>query len=129
MPVTSKKIIAYIYSHAGSFSRKELIDELAHLRVEHRTKKGRRKGKKAAPSDDTTVIDETLDDIVSTGLVKRKKNIYAKIHPFIAEGKIRINKTGNAVFQAYDNEIIIKKDDTAGAHDNDYVAVKIIDVK
>jgi ribonuclease R len=129
MPVTSKKIIAYIYSHTGSFSRKELIEELARPRIEHRNKKDRRKGKHPAPSNDTAVIDETLDGIVSAGLVKRKKNIYVRVHPFVAEGKIRVNKTGNAVFHAFDNEIIIKKDDTAGAHDTDYVEVKIIDVK
>jgi ribonuclease R len=129
MPVTSKKIIAYIYSHAGSFSRKELIDELAHPRIEHRNKKGRRKVKPSDGGRDIAVIDETLDGIVSSGLVKRKRNDYIKIHPFAAEGKIRINKTGNAVFQAFENEIIIKKDDTAGAHDNDYVAIKVIDIK
>jgi ribonuclease R len=129
MPVTSKKIIAYINSHPGSFSRKELIDELAHPRAEQSNKKGRKKGKRPSPSSDIALIDETLDSIVSAGLVKKKRNIYVKVHPLVAEGKIRVNKTGNAVFHAFDNEIVIRKDDTAGAHDNDHVAVKIIDVK
>ncbi len=130
MPITSKKIVAYINARTGEFTRKEITHDLVSQKIDRPHKKAGKKTKHSEPTRDASkIIDETLDDMVAVGLVRKKRNSYLKIHSFSVEGKIRINSTGNGVLQALEKEIIIKKDDTAGAHDSDLVAAKIIDIK
>lgn len=129
MPVTSRKIVAYINARSGEFTRKDLVADLIGDRSDTSRKKSRKKSKQPAPVRDLSIIDETLDGMVAAGLLRKKRNNYIKVHAFAVEGKIRINSKGDGLLQALDNEIIIKKDDTVGAHFNDLVAVKIIDVK
>ncbi len=129
MPVTSKKIIAYINARTGEFTRKEIINDLVNQKIDRHHKKTGKKSKSPEATRYTTVIDETLDAMVAVGLVRKKRKNLIKIHNFAFEGTIRVNSTGNGMLRALDNEIIVKKDDTAGAHDGDIVAVKITDVK
>ncbi|HOT44859.1 MAG TPA: VacB/RNase II family 3'-5' exoribonuclease [Spirochaetota bacterium] len=129
MPVTSRKIVAYINARSGEFTRKDLVNDLIGHRSDTGGKKSRRKSKQPAAARDLSIIDETLDGMVAVGLIRKKRNNYIKVHAFAVEGKIRINSRGDGLLQVLDNEILIKKDDTVGAHFNDLVAVKIIDVK
>lgn len=129
MPVTSKRIIAYIHARDADFTRKDIIDALA---VPHgsRGRKGMgKRGRASAPVRDTAVIDQTLDALIATGLARKRRNRFTRIHSFSLEGRIRVNKTGNAALSILDLDILIKKEDTAGAHDSDLVAIKITDVR
>lgn len=129
MPVTSKKIISYINARTGEFTRKEIIGDLLSQKGERRRKKSGNKSKPSFPGRDIAIIDDTLNALASVDLIHKKRNHFVKVHAFSAEGTIRINASGNGLIQYLDNVIIIKKDDTAGAHDSDRVAVKIIDIK
>ncbi len=129
MPVTSRKIIAYINARSGEFTRKDIVNDLIDLGTAGRKKKAGKKSKPSVPTRDLAVIDETLDDLVAVGLVRRKRNRLVKVHNFSLEGYIRINSTGNGMVRALDIDIVIRKDDSAGAHDNDLVAVRIFDVR
>jgi ribonuclease R len=129
MPLNSKKIVAYINARTGEFTRKELLNDLISTRTDSRNKKTPGKSKSSAPDRNFSIIDETLDEMVAVGLLRKKRKTYIKVHNFCVEGKIRIISTGNGLLHALDNDIIIKKDDTVGAHYNDLVSVKIIDVK
>ncbi len=129
MPVTSKKIVAYINARSSEFNKKELINDLINQRIEGHKKKSGKKVKPSTPARELSIIDETLDGMVEVGLLRKKRKTFIKVHAFAVEGKIRINSKGDGLIQALDNDIIIKKDDTVGAHYNDLVAVKIIDVK
>jgi ribonuclease R len=129
MPVTSKRIIAYINARPADFTRKDIIDALTHTYAESHNKKKGKKVKASGQGRDIAVIDETLEALVSAGLARKNRNRFIRIHTLTVEGKIRVNKKGDAELRAIDHDIIIKKDDTVGAHDNDHVSVKIIDVK
>jgi len=94
--------------------------------------KRKRKGKKAkphSPEQDASILEETVEGIVAAGLVKRKKNHYRRIHSFILEGKIRINTSGNGTLSIGDDEVVIRKEDTASARNNDLVSAEIIDLR
>ncbi|MBN2160089.1 MAG: VacB/RNase II family 3'-5' exoribonuclease [Spirochaetes bacterium] len=129
MPVTSKKIISFIRARSGEFTKKELAEGLVSPAPVHRRKKKKKKAGPSGPARDLAVIDATIEGLTSAGLLRKKRNTYIKIHSFLAEGTIRVSTSGNGILRALDNDIIIRKDDTAGAHDGDLVAVKIIDYK
>jgi ribonuclease R len=130
MPAFSKKIIAAIKSETGDFTGKELAVRLIPRGHEKKTKKG--KGKKAkprAPERSLSLLEKTLEETVAAGLVKRNKNRFTRIHSFIVEGRIRIKSSGDGILQSGDGEIIIRKDDSAGARNNDLVSAEIVDVR
>src|SRR4030042_1238008 len=130
MAVTSRKIISYISSRPGNFTRDELIGALLHPEAEKRGKKRKSNKKHSGSGRELSLIDDILKGFISAGLITKKRNRYMKIHPFILEGAIRINTSGNGVCQTtFEQEIIIKKDDTGGAHNNDLVSVRIVDYR
>ncbi len=129
MAVTSKRIIAYINARAADFTRKDIVDALTSPHGEKNRKRKGKRGGGPGQERDIAVIDETLGALVATGLARKKRDHYVRVHSLTVEGNIRVNKTGNASLKAVDLDIVVKKDDTVGAHDNDLVTVKIIDVR
>ncbi len=129
MPLTSKKIVAYINARTGEFTRKEIVNDLVSQKADRPSKKAGKGSSGTSPERDRSVLEETLESLTATGLLRKKRNSYVKVHAFSIEGKIRINSSGNGTLQFLENEIIIKKDDTVGAHDSDLVSVKITDVR
>ncbi len=128
MPGISRKIISAIEATRFDFTLNELAAGLVRPGHDKRKVKGKRKAK-GGREKDASLIQETLNGLVTAGLIKRKKNHYLKIHSFVHEGKIRIGPKGDGVLLFGDSEIIIKRDNTGGAHDSDLVSARIDDFR
>jgi len=130
MAVTSKHVISFISSQSGAFTKKEIVAGLLKRGPASRGKGRNQRTKRRSPEADLSVIETTLDGLVAALFLKREKSRFIRIHPFRVEGTIRSNTTGNAIVTTiYDDEIIIRRDDTSGANDTDRVTVRITDFK
>jgi len=136
MPLSSKTVINHIRSYAGPFSRQDLVKDIIGRKTEiqkNKKKKSKQRGKKTAeyrPQKDTAKIDETLHVLLSAGFLSLHKKKYHVRHHFISDGKIIISTSGSGVFLSEDNtEIIVGKEDTKGANNNDLVSARLYDYR
>ena len=130
MAVTSQQVISFISSRPGAFTRKEIIAGLLNQKPASRGKGKKSGSKQRSPERDLSVIETTLDGLVSALFLKRERSRYTRIHPFRVEGTLRANTSGNAIVTTiYDDNIIIRRDDMSGANDTDRVSVRITDFK
>ncbi len=66
----------------------------------------------------------------AAGFLKQHKGVFTRLSSFTFEGTVRINSSGNGMlFTADGDEVIIKKENTGHAHDNDKVAAELIDYR
>lgn len=129
MTVSSKKVISAVNSKSGEFSHKEIVTALTQTDTGNRRKKKAARKAALAPKE-IAIIDEVLQGLAAGGFVKKKRNIFVKVHPLTVEGKIRMNTKGiGTLYTLNDDEILIEKEDTASSHDNDIVSVRITDFR
>lgn len=131
MTVSNKKVISVIKTLPPVFTRKSLQEII--LKKDEKpqpVKKGRAK-KKAPykPHKDISKIEETLTALISIGFLVKEKKGFKKTGSLEFENEIKINTSGDAISRFNDDDIIIKKNDTGFASNNDRVHIKIFDFK
>ncbi len=131
MTVSNKKVISVIETLPPVFTRKSLQEII--LKKDEKpqpVKKGRAK-KKAPykPHKDISKIEETLTALISIGFLVKEKKGFKKTGSLEFENEIKINTSGDAISRFNDDDIIIKKNDTGFASNNDRVHIKIFDFK
>lgn len=133
MPISSKKIISVIDDLPSAFSKNDLNRKL--IRASEETspsdRNRRRKKKKTAEtaSRDISKIEETLKALVSSGFIFKEKQRFVKKIKFTFEGKIKVNRSGDSLAKYNDLDIVIRKEDTNNAQNDDTVTVKIYDFR
>ncbi len=131
MTVSNKKVISVIEALPSIFTRKSLQEIILKKNEKPQpVKKGRAK-KKAPykPQKDISKIEETLTALISIGYLIKEKKGFKKIGSLEFENEIKINTSGDAISQFNEDDIIIKKNDTGFASNNDRVHIKIFDFK
>jgi len=133
MPLSSKRIIQSINMLSGSFSRQDLITELVEKKIEkNKARKGKDYKKKPAYKSEIDIsrIDDTVSALFSAGFLKKNKKRYTVLHKLHSEGTISINSSGNGIVKTFDgDEIVIQKDKTNNAHNNDHVSIRVVDYR
>ena len=133
MPISSKKIINVIDELPAGFTKNDLHRKL--IRASEETspsdRNRRRKKKKTAEtaSRDLSKIEETLKALISCGFIEKDKQRLVKKLKFTFEGKIKINRGGDSLVKYNDLDIVIYREDTNNARNDDTVTVKIYDYK
>ncbi|MDY6970018.1 MAG: VacB/RNase II family 3'-5' exoribonuclease [Spirochaetota bacterium] len=121
MSISSKRIISYIDSQETSFN----ANRIAHDLLAKKSNK-KKKTSKRFNSRDVDKIDQTIKALYAIGYLTKNKKSYTKSVDFVLQGIIKINSSGNGILRTEDgNEIIIKKEYTGKAHNNDLVEVRI----
>ena len=131
MPISSKKIIRTIDELPSTFTRNDLNKRLLTAEEAPDGKKGKRHRKKAGgtQSRDLSKIETTINLLIEAGFLRKEKQKFIKANPLTVEGNIRINSSGDAIIKYNDEDIIIRRDDTGNAHNNDSVVVEICDCR
>ena len=66
----------------------------------------------------------------AAGFLKQHKGIFTRLSSFTFKGTVRINSSGNGMLITADgDEVIIKKENTGHAHNNDQVTAELIDYR
>lgn len=131
MPVSSKRILAAIDEFQSGFTRRDLnkrliLDDTAEP-DRNRKKKKQKTG--AVSSKDLSGIEEVLKALVSSGFIEKTGQKFLKKRRFSFEGKIKINRSGDAIIRNNDEDFIIRKDDLNNARNDDSVTVRIYDYR
>lgn len=133
MPISSKKIISVIEELPAGFTRNDLNRKL--IRASEETspsdKNRRRKKKKTAEtaSRDLSKIEETLKALLSSGFIQKDKQRLVKKLKFTFDGKIKVSRGGDSLVKYNGIDIIIRREDTNNAQNDDTVTVKIYDYR
>jgi len=133
MPLSSKKIIEFIRTRKGSFTRQDLIKGLIDPKVE-KARSGKqakkKKAKKYQPDRDVGRIEETVTALLYTGLLTRQKKKLHAHHELSLDAVLIVSTSGDGIALSDEgDEIIIKETNTGGGHNNDHVSVRIIDFR
>lgn len=131
MPISSKKIIRTIDEFPSTFTRNDLHKKLlipGKEETESRSKK-RKKSGKGSQSKDLSKIESTLNLLIDAGFIVKEKQRFRKANPLTIEGTIRINSSGDAIVKYNEEDIIIRREDTGNAQNNDSVTVEICDCR
>ncbi len=133
MPVSSKKIISLIDELPSHFTKNDLNRKLIHATEENSlpNRNVRRKKKKTAEtaSRDISRIEETLNALISSGFIQKDKKHLIKAAKFTFEGKIKVNRSGDSLIKYNDLDIVIHREDTNNAQNDDTVTIKIYDYR
>ncbi|HPJ41213.1 MAG TPA: ribonuclease R [Spirochaetota bacterium] len=131
MPISSKKIIRTIDELPSSFTRNDLQKKLLTPVKEEtgpRVKK-RKKSSKGSQSKDLSKIESTLNLLIDAGFIVKEKQRFRKANPLTIDGTIKINSSGDALVKYNDEDIIIRREDTGNAQNNDSVTIEICDCR
>ena len=131
MTVSNKKVISVIETLPPVFTRKALQEIILKKNEKPRPEKKGRAKKKAPykPQKDISKIEETLSALISIGYIIKEKKGFKKTGSLEFENEIKINTSGDAISQFNEDDILIKKNDTNFASNNDRVHIRIFDFK
>jgi ribonuclease R len=131
MPISSKKIIRTIDELPQSFTRNDLQKKLLPPVKEETESRGKKRNKssKGSQSKDLSKIESTLNLLIDAGFIVKEKQRFRKANPLTIDGTIKINNSGDAIVKYNDEDIIIRREDTGNAQNNDSVTVEICDCR
>ncbi len=133
MPISSKRIIEYINSRKGDFTIHHIVKELIESTdpvSKKRTKKKKDSKSKNNDRKSITRIEETVQALHSSGLLKKDKKRYQKADSFYAQGSLQVTGRGDGKLITDDGlEIHIKKENTGNGHNRDMVRVQVYDFR
>ncbi len=131
MPISSKKIIRTIDELPHSFTRNDLQKKLLPPAKEESDSRGKKRNKssKGSQSKDLSKIESTLNLLINAGFIVKDKQRFKKANPLTIDGTIKINNSGDAIVKYNDEDIIIRREDTGNAQNNDSVTVEICDCR
>jgi ribonuclease R len=131
MPISSKRIISFIYNFNSHFTLHQITKALlpsAAREGKSKHGKGRKRKKGSQENDAYPQIKEVLYALVSIGFLKIERKMYVKDARFRIKGKIRINPSGSGIIKTANGYgILVDKKFTNNAHNNDLVEADIID--
>ena len=131
MPVSSRKILAAIDEFQSGFTRRDLNKKLIlqDTAVPGSPRRKKRNKTGTVSSRDISFIEEVLNALAASGFIEKTRQKFLKKNSFTFEGKIKINRSGNAIIRFMDADIIIRKNDISNARDDDTVTVRIFDYR
>ncbi len=133
MPISSKKVLNSIEELPVLFSKsdlhKKLIRETEGSHPSDRNRRRKKKKTSETASRDLSKIEETLNALVTNGFIEKDKQRFVKKLKFTFDGKIKVNRSGDAIVNYNDIDIIIHREDTSGAQNDDSVTVRIFDYR
>lgn len=133
MPISSKKVLHAIEELPVLFTKSELhkrlIREPEGIHPADRNKRRKKKKTSETASRDLSKVEETLKALISSGFIEKDKLKYVKKLKFTFDGKIKVSRGGDSIVKYNDIDIIINRDDTNNAQNDDSVTVKIYDFR
>jgi ribonuclease R len=130
MPISSKRIISYINDYNSSFTSHEITNALLSPPAKAKKRKDgkKKKGKGSREGDAFSKVMAVLSALVSIGYLKIDRKMYVRDQRFKIKGKVRINPSGNGILKTAKGEgILVDKNFTNNAHNNDLVEAEILD--
>ncbi len=133
MSISSKKIISVIEDLPAGFTKNDLSRKLNSEPVLFSPVNKNRRSKKTKTAEtagrDISKIEETLKALISSGFIEKNKQGFVKKLKFTFDGKIKINRSGDSLVKYSNLDIIIRREDTNNAQNEDTVTVKIVDYR
>jgi len=132
MTISAKKIITAIDQLYSGFTINDLNTKLIKISDEINTKNKKSKKKKKASqttAKDLSKIDEILKALIHSGFLEKNKKQLIKKIDLVFDGKIQVNRTGDSIIEYNHIDIIIKREDTNSAQNNDNVKARIHDYR
>ena len=133
MPISSKKIINVIDELPEGFTKSDLNRKLMRASEETSPSDRNRRRKKSKTAEtasrDLSKIEETIKALLSAGFLQKDKQRLVKKIKFSFDGKIKVNRSGDSLVNYSGIDIIISKEDSGNAQNNDTVTVKIYDYR
>ena len=124
MPISSKRILSHIQAATKPFSAQSIAHDLL---VFPKKKKGK---KRRGSKRDIHKISATLSALQAIGYIRKNRKSFVRSPNFKLDGVIRINTSGNGIVETMDGfKIIIARENTKHAHNNDLVRSDIIDYR
>jgi len=133
MPISSKKVLNAIEELPVLFTKsdlhKKLIREPEESHSDYRNKRRKKKKTAETASRDLSKIEEILKALISSGFIEKDKQKFVRKLKFTFDGKISVNRSNDSIVKYRDIDIIIRREDTNNARNDDSVTVKISDYR